>query len=44
MPTDRVHRLIDIKLYRGSGGQPHLVPKFYKLRSLSSALDTTAMH
>ena len=44
MPTDRVHRLIDIKLYRGSGGQPHLLPKFYKLRSLSSALDTTAMH
>ena len=44
MPTDRVHRLIDNKLYRGSGGQPHLLPEFYKPRSLSSALDTTAMH
>ena len=44
MPTDRVHHLIDNKLHRGSGGQPHLLPEFYKPRSLSSALDTTAMH
>ena len=37
MPMDRVHRLIDNKLHRGSGGWPHPLSAFYRPRSRSDA-------